>query len=404
VNPIPTPTPPAAPLNKTCGNGGTGTSCRHKYKVKNGAVTISVCCYEGPNCKGNKLGKTNTARLPMSVQQKKDPAPAFGPTPIPIAVGSAQVALDPIGLTQGPFRESQGCREKLSKQILVHGVTVLKQLVRCHALELEDVLPPGTDCNSVNPDSDPDETVDISRSKLADVATANCSPGGTPARLGYYHLCPAPCQGVNRCTAGTLNASCAADSDCDTAVGAGDGRCGPGGDWTQEVDCLSCLVEDAVTTAITDKYGAVEAGVSPEAAKCQDLIGDSLVFLVHAFDGVTLDCQKKVDGGKLGVTFCQSGQCTGPPTRRGQGCTKDDDCIDPSARLCKYADMSGARAAAEAKIAAKLTGGCDATTIGELDTCGTDPASVATCIVNNARAVADTLSDAQYPEGAGHLP
>src|SRR5262249_31616969 len=152
--------------------------------------------------------------------------------------------------------------------------------------------------------------------------------------------------------------SCAQDADCDSPVGAGNGHCGPGEDWTQEIGCLSCLVETATEAAIQDKYGAVDDTVSPEAAKCQDLIGDSLAFLTQGFDGVTLDCQKKVDGGKLGLVFCQNGTCSGPPLRRGQTCTTDDDCVDPNARLCKYADMAGTRAAAEQKIAFKIPAGC----------------------------------------------
>ena len=274
----------------------------------------------------------------------------------------------------------------------------------CHSLDMEDALPPGTDCNTVNSDSDPDEKFNVSESKLQDVVTAVCSPAGTPARLGYHRLCPAPCQALNHCTAGTVGASCAQDSDCDSPTGAGNGHCGPGDDWTQEIGCLSCLVESATEAAIADKYGMVGAGVSPEAAKCQDLIGDSLTMLSQAFDGVTVDCQKRTDAGKLGLVFCQNNQCTGPPQRRGQSCAKDDDCIDPSARLCKYADINGARAAIEQKIADKLLAGCSPAAISELDTCGADLPSLTTCIVDNARVVADTLSDAQYPEGAGRTP
>jgi hypothetical protein len=405
VAPVPTPTPPADPLNNTCGNGSTGASCKHKYKLKNGAATVRVCCYEGPTCKGNKLGKTSPSRLPMSIQQKKDPAPAFGPTPVPIAVGADQVALDPIGLTQGPFRASEGCRDKLSKAILAHATNALRRLADCHALQMKDALPPATDCNSVNPGSDFNGAIAASRSNVSAVATAQCVPGGVPARLGYQHLCPAPCAAINRCTEGMVGGACSSDADCDTSLGAGDGLCGPGGDWTQEVDCLNCLVEDAASTAIADKYGSVGAGPSPEAQKCQKLIGDSLTVLVGTLGGVTVDCQKRLDAGKLALVFCQNGQCSGPPSQVGVSCTKDEDCIDPSARLCKYADMNATRAQAEAKIAAKIPSGCDAGTLAELTTCGgTNPAAVSACIIANGRTVADKLADAQYPEGVGRTP
>jgi hypothetical protein len=263
----------------------------------------------------------------------------------------------------------------------------------------------GTDCNSINSESDEGGNIAESRAKVAAVVLDKCVPGGPPSRLGYQRVCPAPCEGTNRCTAGAVGLPCTDDASCDSPSGAGNGRCGPGEDWNQEVDCLRCLVESTLTAAIEDKYGDPPSGLSSEAQKCQDLIGDLLTLLTTSFHRVTVDCQKKLDGGKLGLVFCQGGQCTGPPALVGQSCTKDDDCIDPTVRLCKYADMEGARTGLSAKTAAKLPAGCTDDIINDdLDTCGDDLAEVTACLVDNARKAADTLADAVFPEGVGHTP
>lgn len=93
-----------------------------------------------------------------------------------------------------------------------------------------------------------------------------------------------------------------------------------------------------------------------------------------------------------------------PPSRAGIACAGEDDCIDPGSRLCKYADQSGLRTAAEEKARVLIEKDCALRDFINLDTCDTDVPGVQDCVVANGRDTGIAIADAIFPEGVGHTP
>ncbi len=410
------------PPIKKCWNGANG-SCKYKWKAKK--QLLQVCCWETPDCRGRKLGNycnggikqfskcASDADCPgaacemragtqgISAQKRIQGEPQFGPTPVPVTLVTTLVQLDPIGMTQLPFPSLGSCRTGIAKTVQALTATTLEKLVTCHHRQMRGE--PLADCNSVNGDSDPNEAVATAEDAVTTAAEA-CKPAGSPRALGYG-TCPDPCtMSVNTCAApvSRVGAPCATDSDCDSALGAGDGKCGRVEDWDAAADCLMCQAETAVVDAITDKYGSIGSDAPPDAIDCQDQIGKALQGLVRTQVAVTAKCQKLLDGGKTVLAFCQSGECVGPPSHVGEPCMTNDDCTPPDTQLCKYADQSHARSLNEIKARSDLDQACGQTDFSTLDTCGIDLASEQDCVIANGRTTGDTIADAIFPEGVGH--
>ena len=110
-----------------------------------------------------------------------------------------------------------------------------------------------------------------------DDATAICAAKRSPTRL-RYGVCPVPCDDIviKTCSTGPPN-PCSTDADCDTAPGAGDGRCGS---WQQTADCLVCQTENALTSAFDRTYGTLSPPFDDADADCMSSIGKSLATLI----------------------------------------------------------------------------------------------------------------------------
>lgn len=358
--------PAALPTdNKTCGTVGTGYSCKHTWVFKAGKLPadpprkkfLRICCFESPNCKGPALGKPTKklctqgivgpctqnsecdsppgmgngrcSRRPITIQTKVESL-AYTPADneIPFAGGITGVAVDPIGMTQRPFKSLQSCRHVLGVGLTQLAHVTLGELVGCHLQVMKgDPNLTGADCNGVSALSDPSGAIDAAKAKLSALANAVCAPSGSPLSLGYKS-CPSPCAGdiINTCTAGFLiGYPCSSHAQCDYII-PGSGHCGGPGDWSAAADCMSCLEEAAVTAAVTDKYGPTGPGVvgqdiSAEAGKCQDTIGDTLRSLIHAHLSTTVSCQLKVDTGSTALPekgICVAGNVV--------PCSTDPDC------------------------------------------------------------------------------
>ena len=409
---------------KKCWNG-SGGSCKYKWKAKK--QLLEVCCWQTPNCAGLKVGNycnggTNplakctsnadclgggfcdmrTGTQGVSAQKQiQGVDPQFGPTPVPVAMVATLVQLDPIGMTQLPFPALGSCRKGIATNVQKLALITAQRLVECHRQQM--LGSPIADCNTINTESDPTGAIEAAESAVATAAGA-CAPGGSPRSLGYG-TCPPPCaMQINTCAAptGHAGAPCNTDLDCDSNVGAGDGRCGSPADWAAAASCMTCQTEDAVVTAIEDKYGLVGSGLPPETVKCQDQIGRTFADLLKTQLAVTAKCQKLLDGGKTVLAFCQNGPGVGPPSHVGQTCMTDANCTPPDTQLCKYADQSRQRSFAEAKAMLTIDKACQMTDFSELDTCGIDLADTETCVVDNGREAGAAIADAIYPEGFGH--
>ena len=415
------------PPPKKCLNGPVG-SCKYKWKASK--QTLQVCCWAAHDCKGLKIGNfcagggnaggkcaassacpggtcaMRVGTLGISAQ-KQIQGPmgdlTFLPTPVPVvSTDPVFVQLDPIAMAQLPPPALGSCRVGTANAIGALASTILKTLVSCHAQQLKG-FPIVADCNTVNGDSDPAGRVDVAVAKLTAAAQV-CATGGTPLALGY-HGCPAPCDSmaVNTCAAGLVGAPCTSDASCDSGVGAGDGKCGQASDWSAVGACMACVADNAITTAVTDKYGTVGPGLAVENIKCQDEIGKSLAFLISAQLKITSNCQKLLDGGKSVLAFCQKNFCVAPAAKVGVSCASDDDCAPPDARLCKYADQSGLRAFAEAKTRIQIVDkACALADPANLDSCDTTIDGLGDCVIQNALDASEAISDAVFPEGIGH--
>ena len=425
--PIPSPPPTKMCLN---GSGPSAGSCKYKWKAKK--QVLEVCCWQTPGCKGLKVGnycdggpnldgkcsadtncpsatcKMRVGTAGISVQKRiQGVDPAFGPTPIPIMnPDPVFVNVDPISMTQLPFPSLGSCRVNLGMGMSALASTIVETLIKCHKARLagESIA----DCNSVNAESDPTGRVDLAAQALS-AAAASCAVAGSPFALGHV-TCPPPCDSitVSTCSAGVVGAPCTSNTDCDTPVGAGNGKCGSMADWGPAADCMACLAQEAITTAVTDKYGAVDPPLSFGDADCQNGIGVALAELVRTHVAATVKCQKLLDAAKAALPFCVfdgvASKCTAPPSKIGDLCQGDDDCNPPENRLCKNADLGGKRAFAEFKAGEIIDKSCFAADFANLDTCDVDLQGVKDCVVQNGRTVGNAIADIIYPEGVGHTP
>jgi hypothetical protein len=300
------------------------------------------------------------------------------------------VAIDPIDMVQLPGGEQIGCRKDIAVAVAEFARRTLDGLVR--------QIPP-----------DP-----IFEAKLRDTAT-KCAAEGNPVGSLGYGVCPAPCQGIliNVCLTGTAGQPCTTHADCDTPPGSGNGQCGEG-NWNQVADCLVCQATTAMAALYDAAYGS-GPDPTPAAEQCQDTIGKAVVDFVRRQIGETARCQKLVDAGRAGLPanppgLCEmpgGGPCTGPgctctapplAANPPRPCDEDADCAVPA--TCKRADLVGIRVRAEEALAERITADCpDPVIAAELDTCGTDTATLVECLTDAGETAARHVADAMFPEG-----
>jgi hypothetical protein len=375
--PLPGGYDPLDPLKTQCIDYAGG-SCKVKVKISpkgDGSKKkyAEVCCYAETECSGAKLGTEGTP-VPITIQVQK-----YGtaePCPDPNNCEDCELCVvdpDPMGMAQIPSPTAAKCRSAVAAAAATYVISAAKVSVGCHKDRLAGKIPPPVDCNDLN-QADSKQIVDAAQTALAD-ATAACAADRSPTTFGY-RTCPAPCNAISLggCTAGLIGLPvCQTDRDCDTAPGAGDGRCG---DWAATSNCLSCVIENAVTTAVTDKYGNPNVSMSPEGQDCQNAIGYALANLTSARINATIACQKKRDGGKQ-------------PLAAGQS--------------CKDLDLGGLLASIEQKAKDFITAHCNAMSVAELDAiCGgasTVP-GLGQCMADNVHTMNDAFSFAVIPSSA----
>lgn len=366
---------PADPLKFRCIDYAGG-SCRIKSKVAPKTTGASkkyteICCYEEPGC-GVKLGTSSATPIPISIQVEKQGSGVLCPDPNNCDdCDTCVVDPDPIGAQQLPSPAGARCRAGLASAVSSYLVGVTELLADCHRDRMAGKLSPATDCNSTNADSSIAATVGTLTAAVVAAGEA-CAVNRSPSTVGF-HTCPAPCDGIGTggCTAGNGAPTCQSDRDCDSAPGAGNGICG---DWAQTEECMVCVAQNAVVSAIEDKYGIPSAVLPAKAQKCQNTIGGAFVHLAAARIGATLSCQKRLDGGK-----------------------------GTNAQPCSDQDPQAMLAGAEAKIAEAVMSACDPAAIASLDSIcsgATTLAQIGPCIIDNARLLNKTFSHIVVPSSA----
>ncbi len=474
--------PPPNPLPKSWCSTQNGYSCKKRVKTRAAKPKadpplpakkyVRVCCFESIDCKGPKIGRKTgkplklhctaglagttictvdtdcdsfvgsgdgrCGRKPVTIQSRVD-QPNFIPddSELPSIGGITPVVIDPIGMTQRPFRNAGSCRSALASKLKRLTSTTIKSLVRCYKYVLNGT--PLPNCNLITPDpefpKDPRYAIQPAIDSLRETAQDVCAPKGSPLRLGYK-TCPAPCASqLNTCTAGLfVGQPCSTHTDCDYY---GYGHCGGANDWTRVANCLACLETFSSSVVIADLYGAAgpPTGLSPEAVKCQNAIGTAYQSLVDRQLGETNTCQVAVDAGiknlpglgacKAGMVgnFCSvdqncdnhDGVCSAPYCIAGNYsamCNDDRDCDTHDGRCtagyCKNEDLVSHRANAETAATKAITNAClrnDVDYIDQLDSCAgypNDVADEAMCVINGARAEHMSIADGVFPEGQQH--
>lgn len=335
-------TEPAPLPTKSCGNGGAGRSCSHKFKFKadnstvdpdDGLIRVRVCCRELVDCKGAKLLNT-----PISVQSKLAPAVVFGPTVPPVVgIEISTVSVDPIAMLQKPHAALQTCRKALGGVVGAFAPVLVDSLARCRS----SFAGAGSNCLG-----DPKFATSVLKLQdaLGTTVTGSCEPSGVPGAFGY-HTCPAPCALL------------------------------PATTWQEEAACLACVTQTSIVDAVTVAYGpeGLPPPPTPEAQQCQDTVGKGLVQVIGTNLREIIKCQQGADAGKAAT---------------------------PGGVHCRDADVKGKRAAIATKTRDAIIGAC--TDMNGLVSCASDPSGEATCIVDGvAGAATRAVAEALYPESVG---
>ncbi len=176
------------------------------------------------------------------------------------------------------------------------------------------------------------EKVARARAILAKLTERGCRDL-VPAQNSYL-VCPAPC--------GTIAIS----------------------NYADVADCMRCVTEDRVGAALSAAYGAPPLPSSSAATHCQNDIGNALRGYLITRMKEQQKCQQGEDRSPIG-TDCQTAD------QRNK--------------------INRALTRAQSIIA-----GCEPAAFADLDSCGTDIASVQACVAAEATLDADTLFDAVY--------
>jgi len=362
-------------ISSTCAVGSS-RSCKIKAKLApkttgSSKYYVDFCCYEGNECKGDKLGDPTPIPIEVKVDLGGSEVCPAGDTvepPDPCSFSLAPLPRTSSGelrMSQTPSGSAVSCRGTLGRATtnLVAGAT--DEVTRCNLNALKEVLP--SDCTT----ADDDKGVIAALIAGVNDSAVSCAATRSPTRL-RHGLCSAPCEGLvsQTCAAGGALGSCTTDAECELPPGSGEGRCGI---WSETANCINCQIQSAINDASTKIWG--DAAYTFDSDVCMSAIGKSFASLVSVRAKELLACQKLKDSAK---------KATAPEGP------------------CKDADLKGSIAKEEQQAIDTIEGGCQGAPPEVLaNVCGGTEASfagVADCVIAGAKKIADTLSSASYPE------
>jgi len=239
--------------------------------------------------------------------------------------------------------EDEKCRTNIGKRIRVYSDKVLKTYEYCHKQQRKLNLPLSVDCTDLDDPGFPlnkSEALVKQVGKTAENIVKKCLDAATPTANGY-DTCPSPCDLVVPAIV----------------------------TYTDVSNCLTCLAEDEMRTAVIDAYGSNPdlTTVSNDARKCQESnINTSLRKYTKTRIMEQQRCQRDEDEGDIGSTDCVA------------------------------VDLRGKIAKAESKLIVKIAK-CTDLDLAELTSCGTTVATEQACILAAGQGVADNLFAEVYP-------
>lgn len=217
----------------------------------------------------------------------------------------------------------------------------------CHRLRLKGDLAASVDCNAPStwqaggyPDGAAAMARDLAR---FEAQAAECAPGiSTPDEVGFA-TCPAPCDALPMTTFAEVGA------------------------------CIQCLNTATALPALTTIHGTPPTPATREPRKCLEVIARGAVRYINQRMKHQHDCQFLQDsGGLMGV------DCADTHNPNHPYYTRDQRSVD--------------------KLRNQIAKRCATINIpATLDTCGTEPTSVHTCVTSLIDQWTDVLKVALYP-------
>jgi hypothetical protein len=250
---------------------------------------------------------------------------------------------------QNPIVDNAQCRLTVGTSVRHYGSALLIRVSKCHQQRMRSRLPPGLDCNDPGawaPNGFTSGAAALERDvqRLRD-QMQRCSPGpATPADVGYV-VCPVPC--------GALSV----------------------GTFAELGECMKCLVEAAALGAAQDVFGTPPVPLSRPARQCQATVGRRSVVYLNKSMLTQQNCQFRKEIAQADFVAADCGNL--------------DDLNHPYA-----ANVARARQ----KVTDQVTNRCGVVDLSaDLNSCGTDAPSEATCTIAAVDQCAAALFSAVYP-------
>jgi len=239
------------------------------------------------------------------------------------------------------------CRLSFGNTVRQRVAFVSTQVWLCHHRRLLGRIPASIDCSDMSTwdgAAYTDGVEALARGLQRTLAQSEACTVPTTSEVGYTS-CPAPCAGLPTTTFPELGL------------------------------CMECLTQASALTALQDTLGMPPVGAGRAPHACQQIIARSMIIYLNKRMKMQHDCQvlKEVQKpGFVGVDCGDIHQPTHPYITRAQRALE--------------------------KITRNITRRCAPVMLAsELDTCGTDAASEAACVVDAANQWTNTLMTALYP-------
>ncbi|MBI5504774.1 MAG: hypothetical protein HY899_08215 [Deltaproteobacteria bacterium] len=258
-------------------------------------------------------------------------------------IAAAIVAASPSAAPAAFSDAALTCRAAISRGGSKLATTAYKTVATCHKQRDRDAGAAGTDCNDISQAGAVKQQVAGAVAKLASSvggASDRCA-GLIPADLGYYN-CPAP---------------------CDVEVPALT-------TFSDVADCVSCVVQEQVSTITTDALGSPVPALDAADGKCHSALS-------------------KTQGKQFGAVLKTRNKCQDNAEKRGG--VEDLSSCTGGADTAGDAKIGTGRAKAEASIASA----CQPADRGNLDTC--DPTLISglqACVLGSAESAGETVFEA----------
>jgi len=241
------------------------------------------------------------------------------------------------------------CRLSFGNSVRTRSTFTAIRVEICHRKQMLGKIDAAVDCNDPTTwaGSGYEEGVKAMARSLSrfEAESALCSPGVTTTSEVGYASCPAPCAAL------------------------------PTGTFPELGVCMACLVQASALSVAQTTLGTPPLPASKTTRKCQEAVGRGIVRYLNKRMVLQHGCQFLKEISKPGWESL--------------------DCTDLDQPTHPYVLRSQR---ARVKFQGQLDRRCGAVVFAtELDTCGTDPATEASCVLAAVDTWSNTLHSALYP-------